>query len=153
MLKSLFLILAIIIGSGNLLFAFECWPNYYPMLCRGKIPVDIFAANSDLPDEAYVRVRFMSHMPVGAGAEGEKLIAGTCAFEDRPINAQEPDVIMIVAANHVVYSGVSVLERCLSQEQCVVRLCVQNYAYGDYFLSQEPLFVLSTFYPKFVKPK
>jgi hypothetical protein len=151
MLRLLFLILGIIIGSGNLLFAFECMHDdyfvYYPMYCRGKIPVDIYWAGGTNPDLANVRMRIMTHMPTGAGAEGENLIKGTCAFEDRPINAQEPDIIVVNASTHVAYSGVGVLERCLSEEQCVARLCVTN-SNGESFVSQ-PYFVLSTFYPKF----
>ena len=150
-MKQCFFLLIVVLVMSNVANAqetFSCEPNYFPILCRGKLPVDLYVASSTNRDSAYFRIRMQTHMPTGAGAEGQNLIKGTCAFVDRPVNAQEPETIVISATNHVDYAGVGILERCLSDTRCAARVCVKNS--NGVFLGAG-LFVVSTFYPAFIR--
>jgi len=131
-----------------LLFAQSlCKDPFYPMYCRGKLGVSLVGISLNNPDASFFSINMKTHMPRGAGSSGQYLIKGTCAFEDRPVNAQEPGVIRIYSTNHVIYAGLAMIERCLSDESCVVKLCVSNY--GKDFRTQE-LFSLNTFFPQFL---
>lgn len=66
-------------------------PQAYPLNCRGGVPLafDTLSSPSDTGTVVGLAVTFLAN-PVAAGAEGQGLQPGTCAWVDRPVSDAEP---------------------------------------------------------------
>lgn len=69
-------------------------PQAYPFYCRGPLKLVYY------PNLLAMGVRFDSN-PMGAGKNGANLRPGTCAWEDRAVNANEPKEFLVILNKNI----------------------------------------------------
>jgi hypothetical protein len=61
----------------------------YPLNCRGQLIFDTIGPHADTGTVLKLSLTFTAN-PIAAGPEGQGLQPSTCAWVDRPVNAEEP---------------------------------------------------------------
>jgi len=117
---------AALLASVSAVQAEQCGQKGYVLICRGHYQVE-FRDYEGWHLEA-------KRAPTAAGADGASLPPGSCAWEDRPLNAAEkPEVYMAPPyldsasalspqrANYLAWF--SVVSQCALNDKCTVELC------------------------------
>ncbi|HXH73424.1 MAG TPA: hypothetical protein VNJ08_00560 [Bacteriovoracaceae bacterium] len=110
----------------------------FPILCRGGYTYQLNG-----PIDGRVTVTFKPNT-IAAGETGKDLKMGTCAFVDRPINAEEPTTFSLFMGLNLTCSTtdsgiscnlqnrlffdqtMSMFQQCSTNENCIIRAVVSN---------------------------
>ena len=138
------------LAGASSAFALNCASGEYRMLCRGKMGVE-FYGNIGGVDRSFLWIKPGTHMPTGAGQRGENLIAGTCAFVDRPVRINEPNRLRFFVTTHAAYTNVGLITQCLGDRDCALETCVQSGTsdVGPIFFANPDAIQLN--YPAFIR--
>jgi hypothetical protein len=97
----------------------------YPFLCRGQLVVNQYTASfsepvgSDVITVTYKVVVQFRVNPTGAGAAGQNLEAGACAWVDRSTNSQEGTTLTFTFVYVTPPSNFQVVTQCSVTRNCV----------------------------------
>jgi hypothetical protein len=134
-------VLAIVFNSiagarAQEIFLLNCATNYFELGCRGQL------AMSAGPPIAVGTV-FFAFLPnsTAAGDYGDTLANNSCAFINRPLNSNEPNLlawnIFVTVNNQTMVDPVyTAFLTCNASIDCVTYLCVQNNNIGGFIVQQ-----------------
>ncbi len=124
----IFVSLISILFVGQMAMAVNC-TNYgktqtYPLFCKGKLYLEINDGGES--EEAFPTISFQRNF-TKSGVAGTMLKAGTCAWADRALNANEPASLTTwinpTNGNTVSSAILSMISRCSADASCVFEVC------------------------------
>jgi hypothetical protein len=102
----------------------SCDTDFFPLYCRGPLTAELSTLNFAMT---------FSHNATAAGTTGDTLANGTCAWSDRPLNANEPyqtSFSFIIGNPPAQYIDpvFNLITQCNANgTSCVFQVCAQNY--------------------------
>lgn len=121
-------VLALSVVIPSISYGITCsnvWPGSYPFLCRGKVPYT-YSVNPGNGNRSNLSIEFNSATNRGAGAQGQFLPQGVCAFVDRPVRPFEASFLQAEFRSVGEHSVAQDVKRCAADNTCVFNVCVKN---------------------------
>jgi hypothetical protein len=113
----------LLVGTlSNVAEARPCAGTGFTLICRGNLQIQNHGGNPSQKDITFIRASN------AAGATGNSLRQGSCAWEDRPVSSAEPNVIKgSVPNSDASWEGwFELVSQCAFNTRCTVEVCVRN---------------------------